>query len=501
MNVKEKMEELMQLQAKLSAYSHALAILYYDGVTAAPKGTTANRSHSMGILNEEIYKLSTAKETIALLEFLDSKKEELTEKEARMVYLMLKENRDMQKIPMDVYVEYQKAVIEGDSIWHEAKEKSDFSLFAPVLTKIFDLTKKIAGYCAPEKDPYDYWLGKYENGLTQKTCDEFFGVLKERLVPLIAKIAEKPQVDDSCLYGNFPDYKQEKLAFLLMDLMKIDRDHCTLTTTEHPFTTDLGSHYDVRITTNYRPHKLDPSMFSVIHEGGHALYELGCADDLAYTALDGGVSMGIHESQSRFYENIIGRSRGFIYRVLPLLQECFPEEMKDVTGEQLYKAINKVEPSLIRIDADEVTYCLHIMVRYELEKKVIAGEISVDELPEKWNALMKEYLGIEVPDDRNGVLQDSHWSNGNIGYFPSYALGSAYGAQFIEKMRESMDVDALIAEGDFAPINAWNKEHIWQFGQLYDPDVLLEKVLEGKFDPTVYASYLEKKYSEIYGLE
>ena len=500
MDVPQAVEQLMALQSKMSAFHHAVSIIYTDGVTVAPKGTTANRSHTMNLLSEEIYKLGTAPETIELLEFLDAHKEELDKKQARMVYLMLKDNREMQKIPMEVFLEYQKALVEGDAVWHDAKETNDFALFAPALAKIFELVKKIAACCAPEKDPYEYWLDKYEKGLTKEACDKFFGTLKARLVPLIAKIAEKPQVDDSFLQGEWPAWQQEKLAYKLMDCIGVDRDHCGLSTTEHPFTTDYGSHLDVRITTNYRPNRPDSSMFSVIHEGGHAMYEMGCDDDLVYTVLDGGASMSIHESQSRFYENICGRSLGFVRHILPVVKECFPGKLDDITPEQLYKAINKVEPSFIRIEADEVTYCLHIMVRYELEKKIFAGELEIEDLPEAWNRLMKDYLGVDVPDDKRGVLQDSHWANGNIGYFPSYALGSAYGAQFLTHMKKEVDVDKALAEGNFAAVNAWNREHIWKYGSLYEPDELLKMNLPEGFDPDVYADYLENKYTEIYEL-
>ena len=240
-------------------------------------------------------------------------------------------------------------------------------------------------------------------------------------------------------------------------------------------------------------------MFSVIHEGGHALYDTGSADELAYTVLDGGVSMGIHESQSRFYENLLGRSRAFTGFVFPKLCELFPS-LAGHTAEEFYRAINKAEPSLIRTEADEVTYSLHVMVRYELEKRVMHGELKVHDLPGEWNRLYKEYLGVDVPDDKHGVLQDSHWSGGSVGYFPSYALGSAYGAQLLGKMKETVDVEDCLKRGDFAPINAWNREHIWQYGCLKKPGALLEQALGEKFDPTAYTSYLEEKYGELYGL-
>ena len=500
MELKEALTKLAALQAKMSAYYHAMSLIHYDGATTAPKGTAQNRAQTLGILSEETYKLSTGEETVELLEYLDAHKDELDEKSARMVFLMLKSIREMQKIPMDEYIAYQQLLVEADDVWHTAKETSDFALFCPLLEKIFEFQKKMAAYCAPEMHPYNYCLNTYEDGLTMEKCDEFFAALRSRLVPLIKKIGEREQLSNACVKGDFDEREQEKFALELMKTMGIDLDHCGLGTTEHPFTTSFGSHHDVRITTNYSRDDLSSSMFSVIHEGGHALYDMGSADDLAYTVLDGGVSMGIHESQSRFYENLLGRSRAFVEHIFPKMCECFPEQMKGYTAEDVYRAINLVTPSLIRTEADEVTYCLHVMVRYELEKRVISGELAVKDLPSEWNRLYYEYLGVEVPNDREGVLQDSHWSGGGIGYFPSYALGSAYGAQLLRKMRESVDVDACLREGNFAPINEWNREHIWKFGALYKPADLLEMALGEKFDPFVYTDYLEKKYGELYGL-
>ena len=500
MELKEALTKLAALQAKMSAYYHAMSLIHYDGATTAPKGTAQNRAQTLGVLSEETYKLSTGEETVELLEYLDAHKNELDEKSSRMVFLMLKSIREMQKIPMDEYIAYQQLLVEADDVWHTAKETSDFALFCPLLEKIFEFQKKMAAYCAPEMHPYNYCLNTYEDGLTMEKCDEFFAALRSRLVPLIKRIGEREQLSNACVKGDFDEYEQEKFALVLMKTMGIDLDHCGLGTTEHPFTTSFGSHHDVRITTNYSREDLSSSMFSVIHEGGHALYDMGSADDLAYTVLDGGVSMGIHESQSRFYENLLGRSRAFVEYIFPKMCECFPEQMKGYTAEDIYRAINLVTPSLIRTEADEVTYCLHVMVRYELEKRVISGELAVKDLPSEWNRLYYEYLGVEVPNDREGVLQDSHWSGGGIGYFPSYALGSAYGAQLLRKMRESVDVDACLREGNFAPINEWNREHIWKLGALYKPADLLEMALGEKFDPFVYTDYLEKKYGELYEL-
>ncbi|MBO5036936.1 MAG: carboxypeptidase M32 [Clostridia bacterium] len=500
MDLKQACENLYKLQAKLSAYNHAMSLIYYDGVTSAPKATAANRGQTLSVLSEEQYILSTGKETVELLEFLDAHKSELSEKDARTVGLAIKDIREMQKIPMDEYVAYQQLLVEADDVWHTAKETDDFDLFCPILEKIFETEKRFASYCAPEKHPYDYCLDKYENGLTMEKCDEFFSALKSRLVPLIKKISEKEQLSDKCLWNDFDEIAQEKFSLELMKIMGIDLSHCGLATTEHPFTISLGSHHDVRITTNFNRQNFVSSMFSVIHEGGHALYDMGSADDLAYTILDGGVSMGIHESQSRFYENLLGRSREFVSFIFPKICECFPEQMKDYTAEDVYRAVNLVTPSLIRTEADEVTYCLHVMVRYELEKRVMSGELAVKDLPSEWNRLYLEYLGVEVPNNKQGVLQDSHWSGGSVGYFPSYALGSAYGAQILRKMKQTIDVDDCMKNGNFAPINEWNRENIWKYGRLMEPNDLLDKVLGEPFDPFVYTDYLEKKYGELYGI-
>lgn len=499
MNITEGKEALRDLQAKMSAYEHAMTSIFYDGSTVAPKGTAANRGQSLSILSEEQYKLTTGEETVELLEFLDANKAELDDFERRQVELLIKSIRDMQKIPMEEFVEYQRLLVEADDVWHTAKENSDFALFLPVLEKMFETHIRFAGYIAPEKKPYDYWLGEYEEGLTTEICDKFFGQVRSRLVPLIAKVKNANQVSNDILHGDFAPESQEKLAYYLMETMGLDLDHVGLSTTEHPFTTSLGSHFDERITTHYYTEDFSFSMFSVIHEGGHALYDTGSRDEFAYTVLDGGVSMGIHESQSRFYENILGRSRGFTSFVFPKIQELYPQ-LKNYTADDFYRAVNRVEPSLIRTEADEVTYCLHVMIRYELEKRVMAGELKVQDLPNEWNRLYKEYLGVDVPNDKLGVLQDSHWSGGNIGYFPSYALGSAYGAQFLKKMKETIDVDALTAKGDFAPINEWNKENIWQYGSFYKPNEILEKVLGEPFDPSVYLDYLEDKVKSVYGV-
>ncbi|MBR3424408.1 MAG: carboxypeptidase M32, partial [Clostridia bacterium] len=426
--------------------------------------------------------------------------DELTDEEARIVYHLQKDSKKTAKIPRDLYVAYRAQVVRADDVWHRAKESSDYALFSPELKKIFEMTKEIGSYVEPDADPYDFCLHEYEEGLNSEKLDAFFETLRERISPLFCAISKTAQQDNAIRKGIFPAPDQEKLSQYLMKVIGLDPDHVALSTTEHPFTISLGSHLDERITTHYYEDDFASSMYSVIHEGGHALYETGCDDRYVFTALDGGTSMSIHESQSRFYENIIGRSRAFCSLVFPKIREIFPEQMKGYGPYDLYRAVNRVEPSLIRTEADEVTYCFHIMIRYELEKSIMHGELTVDELPREWNRLYKEYLGVEVPSDKEGVLQDTHWSGGMIGYFPSYALGNAYGAQFLREMKKEIDVEKCILAGDFAPINAWNRKNIWQYGKLYTPDELIRRITGGEFDPAVYADYLTEKYGEIYGL-
>ena len=497
MTVNEAVNKLYEIQKKITAYNHACGMLYYDGVTTAPKNTSAVRGETLSILSEATYLLSTGEETSAVIDFLNAHTEELDAKTRRIVYLMSKELRELKTIPISEYIEYQKLLNDAESVWHRAKEASDYAMFEPYLSKIVETNLRFASYMAPDKHPYDFWLDKYEPGLTMEKCEEFFAALREKIVPLVKKISAKKQLDAGIINGSFPVDAQRKLSDRLMEIMRIDRGHCGIGETEHPFTTDFTK-YDVRITTNYHEDDFSDSMFSVIHEGGHALYELNTADEYAYTCVGAGVSMGIHESQSRFFENLIGRSKAFCELIFPEISALFG--LEGYTALDLYRAVNRAEPSLIRIAADELTYSMHIMVRYEIEKMLMSGEVTTKELPETWNRLYKEYLGVDVPDDKHGVLQDSHWSGGSIGYFPSYALGSAYGAQFMAKMREEIDVDGCIKAGDLSPVNAWLCEKIWQHGSMYEPSELLDMVLGESFDPAYYTDYLEKKFTGLYGL-
>ena len=483
----------------MAAYNHALGVLYHDGSTAAPKESWQGRSQTMGIMSEITYELSTKPEIGEMLTFLEANRTELTPIQQRQVEVLRKGFDQMHKIPAEEYVAYSVLVNDAENIWAKAKNENDFAAFAPYLEKIVDYNRKFAGYYNPDMAPYDALLNEYEEGLNTKTLDAFFGQLREAIVPLIAKVQAARQIDDDFLYQTYPVEVQRKLSDYLMEVMGLNRKHCGIAESEHPYTTNFNNK-DVRITTHYYENNLASSMYSVIHEGGHALYELGADDCYNFTNLSGGVSMGIHESQSRFYENIIGRSRAFVYAIYPKIKELFPEQLSGVDAEMLYKAFNKAEPSLIRTEADELTYCNHIMIRYEIEKQLIAGTLAVADVPKEWNRLYKEYLGVDVPSDAEGCLQDTHWAGGMIGYFPSYALGSAYGAQMLAKMEEDLgDVYADVAKGDLSRVTGWLKEKIHRHASFHKPDALFESVC-GKFDAGYYTNYLTKKYTELYDL-
>ena len=497
--VSQAMEALNKHQQTLAAYNHALGVVYLDASTAAPKGTWEGRGKTMATLSEITYNLETSPAVGEMLDFLEAHPDELDAMQKRQVEVLRKSYDETRKIPAEECIAYSVLLNDAQAVWEKAKNENDFDAFAPYLEKIVSYNRKFAGYYNPEMEPYDALLNKYEEGMNTKTLDAFFGKLRETLVPLIARIQEVPQIDDSFLKRHYEISQQRKFSDYLMEVMGMDRNYCGIAETEHPFTTNFNNK-DVRITTHYYEDDLANSMYSVIHEGGHALYELGADDCYNFTVLQGGVSMGIHESQSRFYENLIGRSRAFIYAIFPKVKELFPHQLSDVDAEMFYRAVNKAQPSLIRTSADELTYANHIMIRYELEKQLIAGTLEVKDVPAAWNRLYKEYLGVDVPDDAQGCLQDTHWAGGMIGYFPSYALGSAYGAQMLAKMQEELgDVFADIAEGDLSKVTGWLKEKIHRHASFKKPGALFEEVC-GKFDATYYTQYLTDKFTQLYDL-
>ena len=498
-SVEQAVAALKKLQQTQAAYAHATGVLYLDATTAAPSDTWEGRGKTMEILTQVSYDLQTDPKNGELLSYLEANSDQLDEQTKREVAVLRKNYDQIHRIPAQEYVDYSVLLNEAQTLWHQAKQEDNFELFAPCLEKIVEYNRKFAGYYQPDMAPYDALLNEYEEGLTMQTLDAFFAQLRETIVPLIDRIRGAEQIDHSFLHKHYPAAQQRVFSDYLMEVMGLDRKHCGIAETEHPYTTNFNNK-DVRITTHYHEDNLAGSMFSVIHEGGHALYELGADDCYNYTALMGGTSMGIHESQSRFYENIIGRSAPFVHAIFPKVRELFPEQMKDVDETMFYRAINRSEPSLIRIEADELTYPLHVMVRYEIEKQLIAGTLSVADLPAEWNRLYKEYLGVDVPNNTRGCLQDSHWSGGSIGYFPSYAIGSAYGPQLLKKMEEDLGmIWDDVAKGDLTKITGWLREKIHRHASFKKPGDLFRSVC-GEFDASYYTDYLTKKYTELYGL-
>ena len=498
-NIKDAMNALREFQFKQAAIRHAMGVLEYDGETVAPKDSADGRARTMGYLSELSYKMTTDPELFELVYSLDGRKDELDTEEKRMVEIIKKDCDLMTKIPMEEYVQFSELCSKAGDVWKEAKNTSDFALFAPYLEKIVEFDKKLAAYINPEMKPYNALLDMYEDGLTMDTLDAFFGKLRTGIVPLIEAISKKPQLDDSFTKTNFPIPAQREMSLEVMKTMGLNMDRIILGEVEHPFTTGFNL-CDERITTHFHEDDMLSNLFSVLHEGGHAIYDMGSKPEYDYTVLCGGYAMSIHESQSRFYENIIGRSKAFAGPLLEICRKYFPLQFEGVTAEMFWKAANKAQPSLIRTEADELTYSLHVMVRYEIEKMLIGGTLQVKDVPETWNRLYKEYLGIDVPDDRQGCLQDSHWSGGSLGYFPSYALGSAYGAQFLSIMEKDVpDMWEKVAGGDLSPVTGWLHDKIHVYGSLYKPGELMDQICGG-FDPQYYIDYLTEKYTELYEL-
>ena len=499
MTLEQALLKMNELQIAQHAYNHAMGVLSLDGDTAAPSASARGRGETMGYLSGVTYNLLVNDEVKEALDTILASKDGVTPLQRRQAELFKEDYDDSVRIPVDEYVEYSTLITQSSAIWHEAKEKNDYASFAPYLEKIIAFNRRFAAYKDDKRPAYDVLLDGYEKGASTATLDPFFALLREKLSPVIKAVAEKPAPDAAFLQQNFSIADQRIFSDRLMQMMGIDRSRCGIAETEHPFTTNFNK-WDVRVTTNYSPTDVSDSMYSVIHEGGHALYELGTADEIQFTNLAGGASMGLHESQSRFYENIIGRSLPFCRALLPVMQEVFPAQMKGVSAEALYAAVNKSCPSLIRTQADELTYGQHIAIRYEMEKLMIGGDVKVAELPALWNQMYKDYLGVTVPNDREGILQDVHWSGGMIGYFPSYALGSAYGVQMLDAMEKEFDPWADVEKGDLSRITSWLGEKIHHHGRLLTPPQLLKNAIGTDFDPACYVDYLTRKFSLLYKL-
>ncbi len=483
-------EALKKLQYDIHCYSQAESVLLCDGETAAPRGAAEARGEVAAFLSQKRYELLVNDETRRMLDDLWAKKETLNGDVARQVEILREDLDELTRIPKDEYAAYGRLVNNASAAWLQAKATNDYAHFEPYLQQIIETVRRFAAYRRPDLPAYDSQLDSYEKGMSTATLDPFFAMLRGELVPMLDMAKQLPP-QPAFVSAQCPVSAQRVFSDWLMDVIGLDKDRCTIAETEHPFTCGMNR-WDVRITTHYYENAVLSSLYSVVHEGGHALYELGVAPEYQYTVLGGVSSMSLHESQSRFYENLIGHNAGFLRFIAPKMRELFPDMMRGVTDRDLFRAANHVQPSLIRTEADQVTYPLHIMVRYELEKQLIGGTLSTKDLPEAWNALYREYLGVTVPDDAQGVLQDTHWSGGMIGYFPTYALGSAYASQMLHAMQRDLGTDALIAKGDIAPITAWLGDRIHRHGNRYQPAELLKMATGEDFNPAYYVNHLQQ---------
>ena len=504
-------EDLRQILEKAASVQAALALIEWDNETLAPKKAGEQTAKTAGALSGIYYDIMTGPSMDkALKQWKECGEDNESARKAdgtfwsideiasRMCCETEKERRLLSCVPREEYEEFTKMTNAGGRIWAEARKKKDFSAFAPELERIIEYKKKLASYRRKDGESlYDAMLDEFEENFPEEKLDEFFGTIREELVPFLEEIRTKGRkIDGSFLYGDYPEEKQEKLARMMAEYIGFDFERGVMAVSEHPFTTSFHNK-DVRITTHY-DQWLDHSLFSVIHEGGHALYELGIDDRLTRTILGQGASMAMHESQSRFMENIIGRSQAFWEPLYGKVQELFPDQLGKITLEHFIEGINQVQPGLIRINADELTYSLHIMVRYDLEKGLMNGKIRVSDLENEWADRYEAYLGLRPKTADQGVLQDIHWSQGSFGYFPSYALGSAFAAQIYEKMKESMDVDGLLKAGQIHKVTEYLRGHIHRYGRMKDSLTLIRDTTGEDFSPRYYIRYLKEKYGRLY---
>ena len=501
--IEEDLRKLDSLQAHLFAHRHATTSIMFAGETCDPEEAASPRAEALATLEEEVHELLCCEKTGQVLDRLGQAAAagELDETRTAQVRVLARERSERVDVPADVQAGFAKLCCEAQNVWTRAKGANDWASFAPYLDQMVSSMRTIAKLRAPEADPYDTWLDAYERGTSRAFYDRFFAEVKNCVVPLVAAIRERGwQPSRGCIEGTFDHDTQMELARDLLRVEGLRASALTLSETEHPFTDSVCSRH-AYIATHVYEDDVISNVYSMLHEGGHAMYEQNIDPAYDRTILNGGVSSGVHESQSRFFENYVGRSEAFAPVLLDTLRRHFPGRFDGVSARDLYLATNRAEPGLVRTEADELTYPLHIMVRYQIERMLFAGEATAKDIPALWNRFMNEYLGIPVPDDTHGCLQDTHWSGGSFGYFPTYALGSAYDAMFVPAMcRDGVDLTGACASGDLTPVRAWLGEHIWQWGRAKDAPELIKGACGMAFDARYYCSYLQDKFTTLYEL-
>lgn len=494
--------QLKELLGEISDLQKSAALLAWDQQTYMPRGGAEDRGYQLSTLETLAHTKFTAPETGRLLDELSKEAEQLDpdSDEARLIHVTRRRYEKDTRVPSEWVADYTRITTQAHEAWTKARAENNFAHFQPFLEQIFDLRRQYANYFAPFDHIYDPLLDDFEPGMKTAEVKQIFADLRPQQVALVKAIAARPQVDDSFLHAAYDEQKQWDFGVEVISAFGYDWNRGRQDKSPHPFTQSFGID-DVRITTRLKPDFLNTAMFGTMHETGHALYELGVDHGLGRTPLAGGASLAIHESQSRMWENLIGRSLPFWEHFYPRLQAYFPEQLGKVDLLTFYKGINKVEPSLIRVEADEATYNLHIMLRLEIEIGLIEGTMPVKDLPEIWNSRMQEYLGVTPPNDSSGVLQDIHWSGGLIGYFSTYALGNLVSVQLWECLRQDLpDLTDQIRAGQFSSLLKWLGEKIHRHGAKYEPQDLVRRVTGSKIDPAPYMRYLTEKFTQIYEL-
>jgi carboxypeptidase Taq len=500
--MQENLQKLREILGEISDLGYASSLLGWDQQTYMPTAAAGERGYQFATLARLMHQRTTAPETGQLLEALNKQVDELdpTSDDAALIRFSYHEYQKRTRVPEQLVMDTAQVTSSAHEAWVRARRASDFSIFLPVLERVIDLRRQYARCFEPYDHIYDPLLDDFERGMKTTDVQAIFNELRPQQVALIKAISERPQIDDSFLRKEYPEQQQWDFGVEVITRFGYDWQRGRQDRSAHPFTTSISID-DVRITTRFDPRWPGTALFGTMHEAGHALYELGVDHSLSRTPLANGASLALHESQSRMWENLVGRSLPFWKYFYPRLQQAFPEQLGSVALEDFYRGINRVQPTMIRVEADEATYNMHIMLRLELEIALMEGSLAAKDLPEAWNSRMQDYLGITPKNDAEGVLQDIHWSSGLIGYFPTYALGNLVSVQLWERINQDMpDLADQIEHGEFSALLSWLREKIHRHGAKFEPQVLVEQVTGSKIDPKPYIRYLQAKYAQVYGL-
>ena len=499
-----KFAEFKSRLMEIADLNKATGLLGWDQRVMMPPAGAAVRAEVLATLGKIAHEKFTSDEMGKLLEDLRPYEESLPydSDEASLIRVARRDYEKSVRVPASLRAEMSRASAQAQQVWVEARQRSDFNHFLPMLERQIELRHRYIECFPPAEDPYDILLDDYERDMRSAEVQQTFERLKQGLVPLIQLIqGNTDRVSDAPLHGYFPIEQQKTFCTEVVKHFGFNENSWRLDATVHPFASSIATN-DIRITTRYFEDFISPALFGSMHECGHGLYENGVSPSLERTLLARGASLGLHESQSRMWENLVGRSLSFWKYFYPKLQQLFPQQFSMIRLEEFYRAINKVQPSFIRVEADEATYNLHIILRFEIERGMISGEIPLKDLPEVWNNRFHEYLGLDIPNDSLGVLQDIHWSMGLIGYFPTYSLGNIISCQIWEKITEAIpDLYQQFERGQFMPLREWLRENLHKHGRKFTPRETLQKVTgKAEIDVEPYLRYLNTKFSEIYGL-